>query len=313
MTRRAKNTAGHFLAKFSLVAGLVIFVIGGVIWGLWGRSVGTGPLQKFEIEAGSSVIEIANNLKNAGLIRSPLYFRYIVKANKLTLQAGVYQIGPAAPPREIAELLTKGKSEQVKLTIPEGFRREQIAELAEKTLGVSAKDFLALTKNEEGKLFPDTYYVEGGMTAAAIITQLQNNYVKKAGAVQMDDLILASLIERETKHDEEKAIVAGILKKRLSAGWPLELDATVQYVLGKKENWWPNTTVLDRKIKSPFNTYETLGLPPAPICNPGLAAIKAAQNPSDSPYWFYLHEPDGTIHYAATVAEHNENIDKFLR
>ena len=138
------------------------------------------------------------------------------------------------------------------------------------------------------------------------------NYVKKVGSLDPKTLILASLIERETKHDAEKPIVAGIINKRLAEGWPLELDATVQYQLGKSGDWWPNTTLLDRKIKSPYNTYLNRGLPASPICNPGLVSIDAAKNPADSPYWFYLHDREGNIHYAATLEEHNQNISKYI-
>lgn len=313
MKPKRRNTAGRSLAKFSaLVIAIIVVGVGGVWWN-YSRPVGTGELQKFEVAKGESVAKIAQNLKQAGLIRSELYFRYLVKKNKYVLQAGVYQLGPAAPPAAIAKMLTIGQNEAIRIVIPEGFRREQIAEVIESNLGSSSKEFLTITKNEEGKLFPDTYFWGKEMSPGAIATSMENNYLKKAGEVSLDDLILASLIERETKNDEEKPIVAGILKKRLEAGWPLELDATIQYIKGKHGDWWPNTTLTDRKIKSAYNTYLNLGLPPSPICNPGLSAIAAAQNPTESPYWFYLHEPDGTIHYAESVAEHNENIDKFLR
>lgn len=313
MKQKRRNIAGHSLAKFSLLLiTVVVLGVGGVSW-YFVNPVGKGELQKFEVSKGESVAEIAQNLKQAGLIRSELYFRYLVRKNKYVLQAGIYQLGPTAPPAYIAKILTNGQDEATRIVIPEGYRREQIAEVIEASLGSSGKEFLKLTLHEEGKLFPDTYFWVKEMSPSAIVTSMENNYLKKVGEVSLEDLILASLIERETKHDEEKGTVAGILKKRMKAGWPLELDATIQFIKGKSGDWWPDTTLADRKIKSPYNTYLNTGLPPTPICNPGLSAIKAAQNPIDSPYWFYLHEPNGTIHFAETIAQHNENIDKYLR
>jgi UPF0755 protein len=107
--------------------------------------------------------------------------------------------------------------------------------------------------------------------------------------------------------------VAGILYQRIVMGMPLQVDATVQYVVAnEKTGWWPEITLEDRKVKSAFNTYLILGLPPAPIANPGLSAISAAINPEKSDYLYYLHDAQGMIHYAATLEEHNLNIKKYL-
>jgi UPF0755 protein len=152
-----------------------------------------------------------------------------------------------------------------------------------------------------------------GITAHGLVTILHNNYLKKVGELDKQTLILASLVERETKGDAEKPVVAGILKKRLAQNWALELDATVQYALGKTGNWWPDTTLADRKVKSPYNTYLHPGLPPAPIGNPGLASINAVKNAEESPYYYYLHDKSGVIHYASTLEEHNQNIAKYIR
>jgi UPF0755 protein len=306
MTRHPKSTVVRYLAKFSLLA----LVVAGIYLYILSRPVSSsGSVQSFEIEKGQSVRSVAEELKSAGLIKSPLYFRLLVRQQKLTIQAGVFQLSPANTPKEIAQTLTKGLAVDVKITIPEGYRSEQIAE----TAGLPIKDFLAAAKGLEGQLFPDTYFVKQGITAPKLVTIMHDNFVKKAGTVDKSTLILASLVERETKGDAEKPIVAGILQKRLSAGWALELDATVQYVLGKPGNWWPNTTLLDRKTISPYNTYIHQGLPPAPIGNPGLESIKAVQNAVSSPYWFYLHDREGNIRYGATLEEHNQNIAKYIR
>jgi len=125
-------------------------------------------------------------------------------------------------------------------------------------------------------------------------------------------IILASLIERETKTDEERPVVAGILIKRLNSGWPLQIDASVQYAVGSEKEWWPVLTLDDLSVKSGYNTYMNQGLPPTPIASPGLSSIKAAFNPEESDYWYYIHDTKGQIHYAKTLEEHNANIAKYL-
>lgn len=306
MTRTRKNTAARSLAKYSLLAFLILGIYCYIISSPVARH---GDLQTFEVKKGESAATIAQHLHSAGLIRSPLYFRILVRLKGLSLQAGTFQISPAAPPDQVALVLTTGKAVDRKLTIPEGYRIEQIGQ----TAGFTVTDFKTAAKGLEGQLFPDTYFVKEGITPAELVTLMHDNFVKKVGNVDQPTLILASLIERETKGEAEKPIVAGILKKRLNAGWPLELDATIQYMLGKADNWWPDTTLLDRRTPSKYNTYLNKGLPPAPIGNPGLSSINAARAPKDSPYWFYLHDGEGQIHYATTLEEHNQNIATYIK
>jgi len=133
-------------------------------------------------------------------------------------------------------------------------------------------------------------------------------------------IILASLIEREMKTGDERPIVAGIILNRLNAGMPLQIDATVQYAVASARcgseiiscAWWEPLASADLVINSPYNTYENTGLPPTPIANPGLSAIKAAYNPSTTDYLYYIHDSSGTIHYATTLEEQDANIKKYL-
>lgn len=306
MTRTKRPTAVRSLVKFSLLA---LTLVGIYLYSLTRPYSSDASPQSFEISKGESVKVIALRLRDAKFIRSPLYFRYLVRRHDLTIQAGMYQLSPSLSPKNIALSLTKGLAVDQKITIPEGYRSEQIAE----TAGLPVKEFLVAAAGLEGQLFPDTYFVKEEITAKELVDILHNNYLKKVGEIDKQTLILASLVERETKGDAEKPIVAGILKKRLKENWALELDATVQYVLGKPGNWWPNTTLLDRKVKSPFNTYLNPGLPPSPIGNPGLASINAVKNSADSPYYYYLHDKSGVIHYASTLEEHNQNIAKYIK
>jgi UPF0755 protein len=127
-----------------------------------------------------------------------------------------------------------------------------------------------------------------------------------------DSVILASILERETKTDAERPVVAGILINRLNLGMPLQVDATVQYAVGTSKDWWPILTLEDLKVNSLYNTYKYAGLPPGPIANPGLSSLKAAFNPAQTDYLYYIHDPTGQIHYAKTLAEQNANIAKYL-
>ena len=135
-------------------------------------------------------------------------------------------------------------------------------------------------------------------------------------------MILASILERETRNADEAPIVAGILTNRLQISMALQTDATVQYAVAnlkfknqnlKLENWWVQPTKEDLKIDSPFNTYKFAGLPPAPISSPGLIMLKAAANPSDTDYLYYIHDSEGVIHFAKTLKDHNANVRKYLR
>jgi len=317
MSRRRKN---NLLARYYLPAALVLVVLATLIGAyIFIRSI-TAPItreevigQEFVIERGDTTLEIADNLYAAGLIRSPLGFRYVVKKHSLgsKLQAGSYQLTPTLNALGIATTLTHGVND-LSVTIPEGYRLEEIAATLESKIDLSRSEFLALAKGQEGYLFPDTYYFAPSSSAQDVISIMQNTFESRVGEIDYNTLILASLIERETAGDAEKPVVAGILMKRLESGWALELDATVQYVLGTAGEWWPNTTLADRQSPSPYNTYLNQGLPPTPICNPGLESINAARNPEASDYWFYLHGRDGQIHYGRTLEEHNQNIAKYI-
>ena len=190
------------------------------------------------------------------------------------------------------------------------------------------EEFLSQTAKKEGYLFPDTYLVPKEITAEKFIKLMENTYSQRTKDLKLNNkhldkdqaLILASLIEREAKKDEERPVIAGILINRLNADWPLQVDASIQYAIANLKcqkvnidcDWWPGITKSDLEMKSSFNTYRNTGLPPSAISNPGLSSIKAAFDPAETEYWFYLHDPKGGIHYAKTIEEHNENVRLFL-
>jgi UPF0755 protein len=319
---------------------LILLALGSFVW--WqensGPVSGDTTLQDFLIVKGSSAEDIGSGLKKAGLIKNSLAFKwYLQVAGKQTkVQTGEYRLSPSFSLTRLVAELMKGPTE-VWVTVPEGLRKEEIAQrfvqgLSVKNSEVFVANFLEASKVKEGFLFPDTYLFPKDVTGTAVANKLISTFDKKVEATMKADIqkggyslnqviTMASILERETKTDTERPVVAGILYRRVKAGWPLQADATVQYAIAntkcqitaaKCDNWWTPLIKDDLEIKSPYNTYKYPGLPPAPIANPGLSSIRAAIYPQDSPYWFYLHDSEEQIHYAETIEEHNANIRKYL-
>lgn len=304
------------MKKFLIAVFLIVLVLG--LGGVWfyqnARPVETTQtFRNFLIVKGTSAGQIGANLEKQGFIRSALAFKFYLKftgASKKIL-AGEYTLSPSFSLFKIVDQLRRGPKE-IWVTIPEGLRREEIARKFAAGLGrdeTFIKDFLAAAKDKEGFLFPDTYLFPKDVTAEKVVAKMLATFDLKADPVVSEtDIILASLVERETKTVEERPVVAGILAKRIKIGMPLQVDATIQYLKG---NWEP-ISLADRQIKSAYNTYLNKGLPPGPICNPGLSSIKAAVNSAETNFLYYLHDAKGIIHYAKTLEEHNANVRKYL-
>lgn len=321
---------------------LILFIILSVLGVLWWRDKSEAPsqdpsLSNFVITRGSAASQVGRKLEEQGFIKSSLAFKIYIqvtsKAKKVP--AGEYRLPKNLGLSNLISELEKGPAE-IWVTIPEGLRREEILGIftSEFVLKGEEKEafeneFMELSKESEGYLFPDSYLFPRTVKAKAVFDKLRTTFDLKVDEEMKADIpngfslneiiTLASILERETKSDEERPIVAGILVKRLNAGWPLQADASVQYGVastkckGKIEcEWWPILTKEDLDISSKFNTYKYTSLPPGPIANPGLSSIKGAIYQEESPYWFYIHDPEGTIHYAATIEEHNSNIRKYL-
>lgn len=291
------------------------------------------PDVSFEIKSGSSLDTVINSLSVAKLIRSRTAFKLTVLklglANKI--QAGFFELNQAMTASELARSLTKAMTKQVRVTIPEGLRIEEINNIISKSFATvsdskfKSAEFAVLAKNSEGKLFPDTYDFELSSTAEVIFNRLTSRHQEIFNTLNVAEnkkdhvLVLASLLEREAASSDEMPQIAGVIEKRLENGWPLQIDATVQYALGTKNcktincNWWKQSlTIDDLKINSPYNTYLNKGLPPQAIANPGKSALVAAAKPLASSAWFYLHDLDGKIHFADTIEAHNKNICTYL-
>jgi UPF0755 protein len=274
----------------------------------------------FVITANEPAGTVVSRLASVKLIRSSLAVKIYLRLNNLSgkLKPGGYLLSASDTPKELIDEIVKGPKD-VWVTLPEGWRREQIADQLDSSLTgptkeFNSQEFLTLTSALEGRLFPDKYLIPDAISASDAVSLLTRTFTSKTGLglspADRETLILASLVEREAKTPSERNQIAAILKKRLSAGWPLQVDATVQFA-SDKSNWWHNP--IDPKFPSAYNTYLHPGLPPGPICNPGLDSVIAVQNASDTPYWYYMTGTDGVTHYAETLMAHNENIDKYLK
>lgn len=216
---------------------------------------------------------------------------------------------------EVANL----KKKDLKITIIEGWRREQIAAELERLNITKANDFMAATETLEGYLFPDTYRFFPNSKATDVVNKLTSNFAKKTEGLNVDKktLILASIVERETSSDEERGKIAGVYQNRLGAGMKLEADPTAQFSRDSKiiestgtlQNisnlWKPITKEEINSIDSPYNTYKVFDLPPGPICNPGIKSIIAALNPEKHQYLYFFHAADGQLILSRTSKDHN--------
>jgi len=273
----------------------------------------------FSVKKGEGAKEIALNLKNQGLIRYSSFFRaYVLVCDQADkLKAGEYGLSFSMNIPEIADKLTSKDRIKRMITIIEGWNLKDIEKYL-KEQGINMEE--NLTPDLEGYLSPDTYEISPGDGINEIIKIMLDNFEKKITPELKEEIqsqektisqiiILASLIEKEVRTTEDKKIVSGILWKRIKVDMPLQVDATITYLTGKK-----STEILkeELEINSPYNTYKYKGLPPGPICNPGLNSILAAIYPQESEYWFYLSTPAGETIFSKTLKEHNEAKTKYL-
>lgn len=280
----------------------------------------------FHVEKGDGVKAIAANLAQKHLIRSPTSFFLLVKMLGIErqLQAGDFRLNRAMDAGVVARELTHGMLD-VWVTTLEGWRVEEIAAKLARDLDIPEVEFLKYSR--EGYMFPDTYRIPRDATAAAVADMFQKIFdqkvngqlradAKKQGLTLDQVVTLASIVEREGRSDDDRPVIAGILLKRLRAGWALQTDATIQYALGyqgAEKSWWKKVlTADDKTIRSAYNTYTNPGLPLGPIANPGLASIKAVIYPLETDFWYYLHDEKGHAHYARTIEEHTANIATYL-
>ena len=296
----------------------------------------------FVVESGETVSTVAYHLHGLGLVTDAELFRRVVQywGADSDIQAGVYSLRANMTMEEIMRQLQHGRMPTTTVTVPEGWRAEQIGKLLEETGLISAQEFVqsvALGRTDyeflrdrapgsplslEGFLFPDTYELPQQTMSERIIDIMLQNWDQRVpselrgkasdlGMTMYEIVSLASIVEREAVVSEERPLIAGVYLNRLEKGMYLQSDPTVQYAKGYSEvteRWW-NRMIQEEAITvvSPYNTFLNPGLPPGPICNPGLSAIKAVLAPESSDYLFFYHKGDGSHAFAVTYEEHLRN------
>ena len=326
--------------RYILILAIVgVLIIGGGLGALYlvpntfAQDNGT---QVLVIEKGQTGTEIADMLYERGLIRSTQGFKlwlYLSGTND-KLQTGHYQIPNKVTVRELISLLQEGHVESIRVTIPEGYTVGDIAIVLEKNQIMKAKDFLAEAKTYvpypymkgtkpatypvEGFLFPSTYEIPVGATPRDVIQMMadeMNRYLTPAVKKQIqaqhmsihDFVTLASIVERESLFDADRPTIAGVFKKRLAHGIPLQSDATISYVLGYAKE---NVTIGDTQLQSPYNTYVSKGLPPGPIANPGKKSLDAVLYSENTDYLYFVADKEGHNHFSKTYEEHLAAVNK---
>ncbi|RLC38494.1 endolytic transglycosylase MltG [Candidatus Falkowbacteria bacterium] len=298
----------------------------------------------FTVLAGQSVDDIGESLSASGLIKSKFYFKVYLKNKDIDkkIQAGDYFLSPSLSIKEIADILANGQAliDEKTIKIIEGWRMEEINKYLTENGVLKNNEFLVLAKTKtgnwdytifkgaspqadlEGFLFPDTYRIFSDATAEDIIVKMLDNLDKKITVEMREDIessgrsiyeiiILASLIEKEVRDYSDMRIVSGIFRNRIKNGQPLESCATLAYILGENKKQY---SIEDTQINSDYNTYKNQGLPPGPICNPGVNAIKAAIYSEETEYNYFLSRFDnGETVFGKSYQEHLANKAKYLK
>lgn len=282
---------------------------------------------RFVVPLDAKQDEMVTRLKSENFIRSEKLFIFIAGILRFPgiIEPGAYLLSHRMTTLSVADTLMNHPYQKWIVLVP-GLRVEQIAERLAKKFNwdrEKVEEFLEASK--EGYMFPDTYLLNVDYSGKEMAQRLIANFNEKFDSKLQEDLLaqdvrndtaikIASLIERESGGDDDKALIAGIIWNRLNKGMKLEIDATVQYALGTANDWWPNVRGKNLKsVDSPYNTYLYKGLPPAPIANPSASSIKAAVYPAETDCFYYIHDLAKKIHCAKTYKEHLENIEQYLK
>ena len=288
----------------------------------------------FVIRAGDTFDELAIRLKTAGIITDRVRFKLYsrIKGYDKQLKTGEYRLSGTMTPIQILDTLVQGKSVLYRLTIPEGYTLNQIADEAERQNLGQKDDFLKLAKDPavaksfsfeaqtlEGYLFPDTYYFPKDVASETIIatmvthfkSQFQAHWYQRAKELKLSVhqiVTLASIIEKETGASSERSIIASVFHNRLKKKMRLESDPTVIYGIPDFDG---NIKRHHLRQATPYNSYRIKGLPPGPIANPGSAAIEAALYPDQTDYLYFVAKKDGTHYFSKNIKEHNRAVRKY--
>jgi len=320
----------------------IIFVFAGIILSFWIYVIvelmvpvpGVSKKIELEIPKGSTFRQAIEIFSKEKLIRDINLFLFIGRVSGLDrkIRAGYYSIYESMSPLDIFKMLKKGQIIEYEITIVEGDSLREIAEkLSEKGI-MSKNDFMLLSSDEdflasytidaptfEGYLFPDTYKIPKGMdpedAIGTMINKMREKYSGKLrartselGLSEREVLTLASIIEKEAKTDEERALISAVYHNRLRKGIPLQADPTSIYGIKSSRE---KITTKDLQRRTPYNTYVIKGLPPGPIASPGIKSIVAAMYPADVPYIYFVSNDDGTHRFSVTREEHISAVKSY--
>jgi UPF0755 protein len=276
------------------------------------------------IKPSTGLSAISKSLLDKRIIKSEFLFKSVtvlMGAYKKT-QAGEYLFNEPESVVRIAYRISKGIHglSKIKVSIYEGADTIAMGKIIKQSIPeFDDKTFVAEAKQYEGYLFPDTYFFYPNVSPEEVVEVLSKNFedkvvfedevIEQTGHSLEDIIKMASIVEREATGFEDKKIIAGILWKRIEKGMPLQVDPPFYYILRKDSS---SITLKDLKIDSPYNLYKYKGLPPTPISNPGLDAIRATIDPIKTNYYFFLSGQDGKMHYAPTYDGHLINKAKYL-
>jgi len=299
------------MKKIYIILGIILLVFLGLgVYLQQGLLKKAGKEVAFTVDEGQGTRDIAQDLHNQKLISSPLLFLLYVYQRHWFLQPGVYDIKSSMSAVQIASLLHDGKVQEYVVTIPEGWRVTQIDDYLAKKGIIKKGELVKIASADEGYLFPDTYKFPLDVTPEKVRTLMIDNFNKKAAGLNITtkDIIIASIVEREAKFDEDRPKIAGVYLNRLDQRMKLEADPTVQYAKG---SWEPITVSDYRNVISSYNTYLNAGLPPGPICNPSMKSIQATIRPEKDGFLYFFTDSSGHAIFSKTQEEQTANLKKY--
>ena len=320
-----------------LLSLLLLALVFAIAWAAFVVLVPIGPTTEtfVEILPGTPTMQIAAELKHMGLIRNQYAFEAERLARGGTLKAGEYRFDHPMIVSEVYERLERGDVYTISVTIPEGANLFDIAQRLQEANLCSKEKFLAAAHSDialiadldpaatslEGYLFPDTYEFERHATPQEILAAMVRRFRQAASGIGLHGnyhrtVIVASLVERETPIASERPLVASVFENRLAKDMPLMTDPSVIYAALLDGRYRGTIYASDLQADSPYNTYRYAGLPPGPICNPGIASLKAAMNPAQTDYLYFVAasaDPSGKSRFSATLEEHAHNVEQYRK